>query len=212
MNIPLKDKKGNIRAYAIVSEEDYERVNQYKWRLNKKIYKNTGTVINYVQGSIDKYNIGMLLHHFIFGKPRSKDEVVDHIDRNGLNNIKDNLRYATKSQNAQNKTITITTKTSKYIGVRFCFNTSEKKWRTDCRQKYLGSFDNELSAAILYDKYTYIIFGEHAMNNRLVNYEDVKDLNLSDIMITNRRSERELPQNITWFQKNIIVLNLIIIK
>lgn len=201
MNIPLRDKDGNIRLYAIVSEEDYEKVNQYKWSLHQYINENTGKIINYAQGYINQ-NIPIIrLHHFIHGKPRSKDEVVDHIDRNGLNNCRENLRYATKSQNAQNRTSNKTDKTSQYIGVSFNSYANVNNWRAGCQQKFLGNFKDELSAAIIYDKYTYIIFGEHAMNNRLIKYEDVKALQLSDIMITKPRNERKLPRNITLFQE-----------
>jgi hypothetical protein len=42
------------------------------------------------------------MHHFIMGKP-PPGYVIDHIDHNGLHNTRQNLRFATESQNSQNK-------------------------------------------------------------------------------------------------------------
>jgi hypothetical protein len=143
MNIPLKDKDGNILDYAIVSEEDYERVSKYKWNLYQKINKKTNHILKYSHGYIDKNNQSMPLHHFILGKPRSKDEVVDHIDHNGLNNQSNNLRYATKSQNAQNKTSNKNGKTSQYIGVSLNSYANVNNWRVGCQKKIIGNFEIE---------------------------------------------------------------------
>ena len=190
MNIPLYKSKD----YAIVSKEDYENVMQYKWNL----YINAGNK-KYVKGYIDKNNQNVSLHHFIHGKPRSKGEVIDHIDGNGLNNQRENLRYATHSQNGQNKIIDKTDKTSKYIGVSFTPMSKIHPWRAGCQDKFLGNFATEEEAAITYDKYVYLIFGQHAKTNKLIKYEDVKDKSITDILKTNPRDSRELPKNITWF-------------
>jgi hypothetical protein len=67
---------------------------------------------------------------------------IDHIDGNGLNNQRSNLRIVTKRQNSQNKHVP---KTSKYPGVSW--NKRNKKWiayiQVDGINRYLGSYIEE---------------------------------------------------------------------
>ena len=78
--------------------------------------------------------------------------VVDHIDHNGLNNQKKNLRLATFTQNCQNQR-RCSHGTSKYKGVHW--HKSCKKWaaaiRCDNKTYHLGYFKDEIAAALAYD-------------------------------------------------------------
>lgn len=95
---------------AIVDDEDYEKVSQYKWHYSTK----TRSVKGYAQRKIK--NGDTYMHRFIMNCP--KDKVVDHKDGDTLNNKKDNLRICSQSKNMMNKTIMSNNK-SGYKGVHF---------------------------------------------------------------------------------------------
>ena len=76
-----------------------------------------------------KKRTAQMIHRLVaeafFDNPDNK-RCVDHIDRNKLNNHISNLRYATTSQNAMNKSIQ-SNNTSGIVGVYFCKD--KNKWR-----------------------------------------------------------------------------------
>ncbi len=92
------------------------------------------------------------LHHGIMGKP-AKGRVTDHINGNGLDNRKENLRFVTPTVNSQNKRKQ-SNNTYGYVGVR-------KAKKTSCyscayitennRQIHLGTFKTKEEAAQAYD-------------------------------------------------------------
>jgi len=93
-------------------------------------------------------------------------EMVDHKDRNSLNENIDNLRAATRTQNATNVS-SRKNSTSKYLGVSY--NTNRKKWISQIMvnkvKKYLGIYSDEEAAAIAYNKAAELYFGEFANLN-----------------------------------------------
>jgi hypothetical protein len=93
--------------------------------------------------------------------------LVDHINRNGLDNRKANLRRATHSQNAWNTPTPRKTKTSRYKGVYFHKRTGiwQAAITVNARQKYLGQFENELDAANAYDQAARKYHAEFAVLN-----------------------------------------------
>ena len=76
--------------YAIVDAEDYERVNQYKWCASGGNRKRTMYAMR-----IQNHKC-ILMHRFLMGA--SEGMVVDHINGNGLNNRKSNLRLCSRSR------------------------------------------------------------------------------------------------------------------
>lgn len=97
IEIPLT--KGYV---AIVDDEDADLA-EYKWRV--LVHSNT----NYAMRSIKKdgRSASMMFHRVlmekVIGRPLEKLEVVDHIDGDGLNNLRSNVRLCTYSQNNMNK-------------------------------------------------------------------------------------------------------------
>lgn len=81
--------------FAIVDPEDWERVSVYKWHTFK--WKGRDNYYARVANKYDKF----FLHQFILPPPPGME--IDHINRNGLDNRKANLRVATKSQNCMNR-------------------------------------------------------------------------------------------------------------
>ncbi len=184
--IPLRNKEGKVIDYALVDEDDYEKVNQYRWHMSN----------SYAKGYVNGKN--MMLHYFIFQKVEEKN-VIDHINRDRLDNRKDNLREATNSQNSQNITKKNNT-SSVYIGVRY--RKERNIFSSSCKNVHLGNFEKEIDAAIAYDKYSYKIFGNYALNNRLIKYEDTVNLNINDLIRT--KKIRDLPLNIKIYKNKFL--------
>lgn len=84
----------NIKISTYIDKEDYEKVKQYKWGLS--IHGNDIRVV----GSSPELN-RIYLHQFLIGEI-DKEKVIDHIDRNPLNNCKSNLRIVSHSINSTN--------------------------------------------------------------------------------------------------------------
>ena len=72
--------------YALVDDEDFERLNQFKWC----VMKGLRTIYAYRKSPMIKGKQDTIyMHHEIIGKPQ-KGFVADHIDGNGLRNTKNN--------------------------------------------------------------------------------------------------------------------------
>lgn len=92
-----KQGKNKGKYFAIVDDEDFERVNQFRWSIAK-----TWNGLNYAvrAGSGGKT---IYMHRFILGIENSKLPIVDHINGNGLNNCKMNIRISNYAENANNR-------------------------------------------------------------------------------------------------------------
>ncbi len=143
--------------FALVDDEDFERINQYKWYAGKN--KRT-----YYAGRHFCSRTTIRMHRVIMNAPKGME--VDHRDGNGLNNCKGNLRFCTQSQNQQNQQA-LQGGTSLYKGVSS--HTKDKKWRAcitlNSKTYYLGNFYNEIKAALAYDEKAKELFGEFAYLN-----------------------------------------------
>lgn len=144
----------------MVDDTDFEWLNQWKWyaqrdkttyyavRTNKRGQKPTRTY----------------MHRLILGLTDRKQES-DHVDRNGLNNQRRNLRTATRSQNMKNR-MAQRNKTSKYLGVCWMQNRWVAQIQSDNeRPKQLGRFTTELEAAMAYNEAAIKLHGEFANLN-----------------------------------------------
>jgi len=144
--IPLTQGK-----YAIVDPEDYKRLSKYKWYAKKcgKTFYASRTVWT----GKNKKRINITMHRQILNPPYPL--VVDHINHNGLDNRKANLRPATRKQNNMNR-LCIKRKgsPSKYKGVIWHKHT--KKWNVQIcyngKRKTIGYFNDEIEAAKAYDE------------------------------------------------------------
>ena len=125
----------------MVDDEDYYWLRKYFWRVRKQ--GNTSYAYRKAYGKYFNWNMSW----DIMSRP-SKGYVIDHIDGNGLNNQRYNLRLITARQNSQNKH---SKRTSNYPGV---YLSKHGKWIARIivlkESFYLGSFNTELKA---FEKY-----------------------------------------------------------
>lgn len=147
--------------FAIVDSEDYEKLIQWSWCLGGKkadaycaqrgVRRNGNTTSVYMHRQIMCAKDG---------------EEIDHINHNGLDNRKCNLRKCTRSQNSYNQAHK-KGYTSKYKGIHWKVNRG--KWiaqiKKDGVKVHLGSFDDEIEAAKTYDAKAKELFGEFACLN-----------------------------------------------
>lgn len=131
--------------FALVDDEDYEFLSKFTWlvRINStgtKAYASIRVPIRNGTTVVDMQSLLM---------PKKLGFVVNHKDRNGLNNQKSNLRYATVAQNVTNSS-SFSKGVSRFRGVRFC----GRKWqaRIGKEGKSLGYFVSKEKAARAYDE------------------------------------------------------------
>jgi len=146
-----------------ISPEDIELVRNYHWFLNRKrngVYAAAKVKVEGIWRTV-------YLHRLIMNAPRGME--VDHIDQNGLNNVRSNLRLATHRQNRRNSTPQNKPgKTSRFKGVSW--HKQYAKWRAQIKNDqsetvYLGSSDSEEEAARMYDSAAIERYGEFAKLN-----------------------------------------------
>lgn len=144
-----------------VSEEDYEYLSQWKWTFDRYAYRTKST-----QREKRPLRMHRVIMERMLGSAIPKGYDVDHIDGDKLNNIRSNLRLATRSQNLMNGPGKRES-TSHYKGV--CWFARNKKWlaqiKIGSKQLYIGLFEDEKEAALAYDRIARKEFGEFAYLN-----------------------------------------------
>ncbi|UCD51637.1 MAG: HNH endonuclease [Phycisphaerales bacterium] len=138
--------------YTLVDAADYEALNQYNWRFyNGYAARQQGRKTIY-------------MHRQIMDPPQGM--MVDHVNRNKLDNRCANLRVCTRRENILNQAGKRTSR-SRFKGVEY------RKGRDKCvarirfngQRLWLGTFDDEVEAARAYDRAAVECFGEFAHLN-----------------------------------------------
>lgn len=159
VRIPLHSRK-YPNLYAIIDEEDLPLVSQYRWCVYVKPH--TTYAVAYREHDNSLQTIRM--HRLIMGDPPGLD--IDHRNRNGLDNRKENLRAATRTQNMQNQR---RHRNSRYPYKGIARDKSGRYWRAaiyvNGRRKDIGRFATPEEAARAYDEAAVRYFGEFARTN-----------------------------------------------
>ncbi len=155
---------------TVVDDEDYEWLNQWNWSVTKYVFPNgrvklrADRTVPTVCADGKTKDVTWLMHRVIVG---ARDgELVDHVDGDGLNNRRSNLRKATPTQNGQNRKSNRNS-SSRYKGVSW--NARKEEWiaqiQINKKVAYLGHFADEIEAARAYDRAAKEHFGEFARLN-----------------------------------------------
>lgn len=141
--------------YALVDKEDFEMVSKHaNWQFNQ------GYAVHTFVGGV------ILMHRLIVSA--KKGEIIDHINRDTLDNRKSNLRVGDVRHNLANQPKTIKRKTtSKYKGVHL----KDNKWIAQIGVNrgtvFLGQFNEEKEAAKAYNRAAFEQYGEFAWLNNI---------------------------------------------
>ena len=145
----------NSDLKVLVDDEDFDRLVIHSWYFRD----------NYAARSywIPKHRT-IFIHSEIMNFPTGYE--VDHINHNGLDNRRENLRLCTHSQNAKNSKLPINN-TSGYKGA--CYRKDIKKWHSyitvDGNRLFLGFYNELIDAAKAYDRAAKLHYGEFANLN-----------------------------------------------
>lgn len=176
--IHLGGKRGSIIGnYAVVDDEDYEFLNQWKWcaQVKRNASKLYVSPIRNLRVSGIKQNVKMSRQ--ILGATYP-EIIVDHIDGNPLNNQKSNLRLCLAADNVKNARKSKKGASSKYRGVRW-FKPHGKwvaKITVNKLEIFIGYFDSEVEAALAYNLAATKHHGEFASLNTITEEDYVREL------------------------------------
>ncbi len=157
--IPLTQGK-----FAIVDPQDYDKLAKYKWfamRSRRGLY--AIRMVKAKHGRSRQKNVRM--HRVILDVPEGK--FVDHVNHNGLDNRRANLRVATMQQNSWNKRKQRGNYSSQYKGVTWFKRAGKWQVRINCngRTILIGYFYDEKAAVRAYDVKAAELYGEYAALN-----------------------------------------------
>jgi len=147
---------------ALVDDEDYEYLNQWKWYAHCRKNSNIFYACRWDKSRKEHPRKIIRMHRFIL-QP-TKNLQVDHIDGNGLNNQRSNLRLCTGQQNSQNCRLA-RHNTSGYKGVTFDRTGYRARITFNRKQILLGYFSTPEEAAQAYNKAAIKYFGRFAKLN-----------------------------------------------
>lgn len=152
--------------YAIVNDDDYRPLVRWLWsaRLGAKNNQWYAMRVNSHKGK----NTAHYMHRHLLGLTKTNKVWVDHINGNGLDNRRKNIRVATYSQNMCNRGIS-SANTSGYKGVYQRGDTGQwvAQITFDKKCKNLGSFPTKEEAAAAYSAAANVLHGEFANTGRI---------------------------------------------
>jgi hypothetical protein len=155
MEIPLT--QGQV---TVIDDEDYQLIRQYHWYAQRVLRSGCYYAMTYLTRPTPRA-VGM--HRIILDAPAGL--CVDHINGNGLDNRRSNIRLCTQGENMRNRHRR--SGKSRYKGV--WWHKRDHRWMAHIRHQgkriHLGRFVDEIDAALAYDKASRELFGEFAAPN-----------------------------------------------
>jgi HNH endonuclease len=165
----------NIKGYQVlIDQEDYSLFKQYNWRIIDKGHTQYVYSIPTMKDGIRDRSYR--LHRLILNAPEGL--IVDHINHNGLDNRRSNIRLGDTALNARNqKKKNIDTSSSKFKGVSKRNRSGKTYWEVsirtqpqDTENKILAyaRYENELQAACYFNYMFQKLFpGEQSVLNNI---------------------------------------------
>lgn len=153
--------------YTLVDYKDFKKLSRHKWHLS--IVRSRNSIRYYASTNIRENGrkIQIRMHRLLLSPP--KPLIVDHIDGNGLNNTRSNLRVCTKSQNNANR-LARTNSYSRLKGVYFLGLHRKKQWTATIVHKgirhFLGTFFTKEDAYHAYTCAAIKFHGQYALQSR----------------------------------------------
>jgi hypothetical protein len=127
MRIPLSNG-----GEAIVDNDRFEELLKWKWRKNKDGYAHRTA---HRKGKTKRETIIVLIHRAIIGA--TPGQIVDHINRDRLDNRRSNLRIVNRVEHAQNR------QGGHFLGVPYVtFHRQTGKFQAQSKKRYLGLFSS----------------------------------------------------------------------
>ena len=141
---------------AIIDASDVSLVGQYNWQ----VYSTNAKTKYASRGAwVDGKATTQKMHRLIMGD--ADGLLIDHINRNGLDNRRSNLRFCTAAQNAWNVSER-TTNTSGFRGVDY--HKLSQKWQArtskNGQREYIGCYDTMEEAMSAYRQAVMVLHGE----------------------------------------------------
>lgn len=150
--------------FAIVDADLFDYLSQWKWMVKKSRNLFYGGRKVRVENGFTKT---MMLHRQIMGLALDDKRRVDHIDGNGLNCTKANMRVCSQGENARNRHVSLGS--CKYKGVHW--DKDAGKFRSvimkEGKRFHIGRFDCEHEAAARYNEAAKELHGEFAALNQI---------------------------------------------
>lgn len=164
----------NKHLSTFVDNEDIAYLILHKWYINRGGYVWAG-IYNPLVKQSETFRLHRMIMEARLGRRLDPSEIVDHIDRNKLNNSFSNLRLVDKSVNAINSNLRKDNKYG-YRGVSYiwCYKNGKKykrskPWLTQITCKTYGKYTKYhltlMEAALDYDRQAVQWFGASAMLN-----------------------------------------------
>jgi len=142
-------------VYFLYSIQDHDKISKIKWSVQKK------------DKCVHVRNRTLGLLHRVILDVVDRSLVVDHINGNGLDNRRENLRVCTQKENCRNRR-KHKVGTSKYKGVSMRTNGMYRsRIRKDGKLYHLGDFSTEQEAAEAYNEMADYLFGEFSRENKI---------------------------------------------
>lgn len=136
---------------ALVDDEDYDQLSQYTWKASRK-----GNTV-YAERS------RKLMHREIMNALPNME--VDHIDGNGLNNTRSNLRLCSHAENLRNQKMAKSNKTGFKGVMPYYKNGFRAMIYFEGKSIHIGVYGTAEEAAKAYDRKAIELFGEFARTN-----------------------------------------------
>lgn len=153
------------RTYFVVVDDcDYDLIANHPW-IARPHRKTVYAQRNFWFGGM---RTTLQMHREILGLKNGDGKIVDHINGDGLDNRRENLRICSVQANNWNRRLSINNSTG-FKGVHF--RRQENKYWAYInilgKRKHLGIFPTAIEAALAYNEAASKLFGEFARLNRL---------------------------------------------